>query len=364
MRLFLKPNDTFFFRDGRPFTRGEQTEGYSIEMPFPSTVTGAFRTAYIAFCADLAEFGNEELKSVIGTKESLNGASIQLKGVFLGNANGQLYYPIPRDMVSEKKSANMKLHPLSIASPVNSFSSNSASELSTLLTWNNTDIQVEHAGGYISCDNLRRYLLGETQSLTSEGSDFVLDEPKVGITRSHKTLATVEGMLYRINMKRFCKFEFGFIVDIDGIDKLPRNGLIKLGGEGKSFVYRETAQNADILSHEDRIKIQDRICKSREFKLYLATPAIFDAGWQPKYLHQDIELITAAVGNYVTVSGWDVAHNRPKEAFRAVPTGSVYYYRLINGVKAETVLDCLYYKNISDQRSQEGFGLAYVGAVS
>ena len=128
-------------------------------------------------------------------------------------------------------------------------------------------------------------------------------------------------------------------------------------------MYRETSQKTDILSDGDRAKIRDRICKSREFKLYLATPAIFDAGWHPKCLHKNIKLITAAVGNYVTVGGWDVAHNRPKVAYRAVPAGSVYYYRLINGTKAETVLDCLHYKNISDQRSQEGFGLSYVGAV-
>lgn len=363
MRLFLKPNDTFFFRDGKPFTRGEQTEGYSIEMPFPATVTGAFRTAYIAFCADLTDFANEELKSIIGTKESLEGASIQLKGVFLGSGNGQLYYQTPRDLVSEKKTANTKLFPLSIASPDNSFASNSPLELPKLLTWNNTKMQVEHSSGYVSGDNLRQYLLGDTQSLTSEGSDFIMDEPKVGITRSYKTLATVEGMLYRINMKRFRKSEFGFIVDIDGIDGLPQNGLIKLGGEGKSFVYQETAQRTDILLDEDCAKIRDRICKSREFKLYLATPAIFDAGWYPKCLHQDIKLITAAVGNYVTVGGWDVAHNRPKVAYQAVPAGSVYYYQLNNGAKVETVLDCLHYKNISDQRSQEGFGLSYVGAV-
>ena len=71
MRLFLKPNDTFFFRDGRPFTRGEQSEGYSIETPFPSTVMGALRTAYIAFCGDMTQFANDQMKSVIGTKDSL-----------------------------------------------------------------------------------------------------------------------------------------------------------------------------------------------------------------------------------------------------------------------------------------------------
>ena len=362
MRLFLKPNDTFFFRDGRPFTRGEQTEGYSIETPFPSTVMGALRTAYIAFCGDMTEFTSGQMKSVIGTKQSLAGASIQIKGVFLGHGDGSLYYPTPRDLVSEKKSESAKLYPLSIESQRDTFSS--SSKLSTLLTWNNSEMQVEHAGGYISCDNLRKYLIGETSCLTSEKSEFIIDEPKVGITRSHRTLATEEGMLYRINMKRFRNSEFGFVVDVDGIDQLPKSALIKLGGEGKGFTYREISQKPDPLLTDDCAKIQKMVRDSGKFKLYLATHAIFDDGWLPKCLHGDIELITAAVGNYVTIGGWDVAHRRPKGAYRAVPAGSVYYFRLINGTKAETVLDCLHYKNISDQRTQEGFGLAYVGAVS
>ena len=365
MRLFLKPNDTFFFRDGRPFTRGEQSEGYSIETPFPSTVMGALRTAYIAFCGDMTQFANEQkqMKSVIGTKQSLAGASIQIKGVFLGRSGGSLYYPTPRDLVSEKKSGSATLYPLSMESQSDTFSSNSNSKLSALLTWNDPTMQVEHAGGYISCDNLRKYLLGETSGLTSEKSGFIIDESKVGITRSHKTLATDEGMLYRINMKRFSDSEFGFVVDVDGIDRLPKSALIKLGGEGKSFTYRVTSQKTDPISADDRSTIRDMVRDSGKFKLYLATHAIFDDGWLPKCFHGDIELITAAVGNYVAVGGWDVAHHRAKKAYRAVPAGSVYYFRLINAEKTDAILECLHYKNIGDQRTQEGFSLAYVGAV-
>ena len=363
MRLFLKPNDTFFFRDGRPFTRGEQSEGYSIETPFPSTVMGALRTAYIAFCGDMAQFASKQMKSVIGTKRSLSGASIQVKGVFLGRNGGSLYYPTPRDLVSEKKSGSATLYPLSMESQSSTFSSNSKSELSNLLTWNDPTMQVEHAGGYISCDSLRKYLLGKTSGLTSENSGFIIDEPKVGITRSHKTLTVDEGMLYRINMKRFSDSGLGFVVDVNGIDPLPKSALIKLGGEGKGFTYRDTSQKSDPLLPSDRVRILNMVAESEKFKLYLATPAIFNEGWLPKDLHKGIELITAAIGNYVTVGGWEVANGSPKKAYRAVPAGSVYYFRLINDTKAETVLDCLHYKNIGDQRTQEGFGLAYVGAV-
>ena len=362
MKLFLKPNDTFFFRDGRPFTRGEQSEGYSIETPFPSTVMGALRTAYIAFCGNMTQFANEQMKSVIGTKGSLTDASIQIKGVFLGRGNESIYYPTPRDLVSEKKSESTTLYPLSMESQSDTFPPNS--KLSTLLTWNNSAMQVEHAGGHISCDNLRKYLLGGTSGLTSEKSGFIIDEPKVGITRSHKTLATDEGMLYRINMKRFSDSEFGFVVDVDGIDQFPKSALIKLGGEGKGFTYRVASQKTDPISAADHSAIRDIVRESGKFKLYLATHAIFDNGWLPKCFHGDIELITAAVGNYLTIGGWEVADRSPKKAYRAVPAGSVYYFRLVNGADVDAILDCLHYRNIGDQRTQEGFGLVYVGAIS
>lgn len=362
MRLFLKPNDTFFFRDGRPFTRGQQSEGYSIETPFPSTVMGALRTAYIAFRGDMAQFTSDKMKSVIGTKGSLLGASIQIKGVFLGRGNESLYYPTSRDLVSEKKSESATLYPLSMESQSDTFSSNS--KLSTFLTWNNSAVQVEHTGGYISCDSLRKYLLGETSGLTSENSGFIIDEPKVGITRNHNTLTAAEGMLYRINMKRFSNSELGFVVDVEGIDRFPKSAMIKLGGEGKSFTCSETSQEPDPLSDDDLTTLRKRVFNSGKFKLYLATPAIFKEGWYPTELHKDIELITAAVGNYVAVGGWDVAQGRPKATYRAVPAGSVYYFQVINDAKTDTILDCLHYKNIGDQRTQEGFGLAYVGAMS
>lgn len=363
MRLFLKPNDTFFFRDGRPFTQGQQSEGYSIETPFPSTVMGALRTAYIAFCGDMTQFANEqqEMKSVIGTKQSLTGASIHIKGVFLGRKKGSLYYITPRDLVSEKKSENPALSLLS-ESQSDAFSSNS--KVSTLLTWDKSEVQVEHPGGYISSDNLRKYLLADPESLTSEKSNFIVDEPKVGITRNPNTLAAAEGMLYRLNMKRFTDSELGFVVDVDGIDRLPQSALIKLGGEAKGFTYSETSQRPDPLLDNDLTALQDRVSSSKKFKLYLATPAIFNEGWFPTELHKDIELVTAAVGSYVTVGGWDVAQGRPKSTYRAVPAGSVYYFRLINSADVDAILNCLHYKNIGDQRTQEGFGLTYVGAVS
>jgi CRISPR-associated protein Cmr3 len=382
MQLFLEANDTFFFRDGRPFTRGEQSEGYSIFPPFPSTVMGALRSAWIAHNGGLGEFSAGKMKRAIGTKESLNGASIQIKGVFLGRRGTDLYFPIPRDLVVEKKSKDpTRLYSLSLTADSGS-SSNAKLPLSlTFVAPDAPDITVDQSSGLVTSETLRSYLLGEDGDLQSEAFDFLIDEPKVGITRNLKTLTTVDGMLYRIDMKRFKNSEYGLIVDVEGIDEFSDGKLIKLGGEGKSFVVQNSELTSDPLSVAERAKIKRAIEESGLFKLYLATPAIFDQGWLPSWIRSNdslngdiltrnasrisMKLMTAAVGNYITIGGWDVANTRPKAAYRAVPAGSVYYFELRNGTKAEDVFDHFHSQNISDraQSKQEGFGLAYVGTV-
>ena len=236
MILFLQPTDTFFFRDGRPFTKGEQSEGYSIFPPFPSTVLGALRTAYIAENGGLADFSAGKMKSAIGTKCSLNGASIQIKGVFLGRREIDLYYPMPKDLVSMKASDDCKLHPLTVESS-GDFDSNS--KLSTHLIWNIPKQQVELESSKMLPQSVcRKYLAGDTDNICFDKADFVIDEPKVGIARNRNTMTAEEGMLYRINMKRFDDTpnasQLGFVVDCEGVS-FPDSGMLKLGGEGKSL---------------------------------------------------------------------------------------------------------------------------------
>lgn len=375
MILFLQPTDTFFFRDGRPFTKGEQSEGYSIFPPFPSTVLGALRTAYIAENGGLADFNAGKMKSAIGTKCSLDDASIQIKGVFLGNSNLELYYPIPKDLVSKKDANDCKLHTLTVESSAD-FDSNS--KLSNNLIWNIPKEQVEQESSSVLMQSVcREYLSGYTDNLIFEKTNFVIDEPKVGIARSRETMTAEEGMLYRINMKRFDDTpnapQLGFVVNCGGIS-FPDNGMVKLGGEGKAFTYCHTTHIPDPLDEEYRKEIQELIQETQMFKLYLVTPTIFTQGWLPDWIQShdlrsepssqiSLELITAAVGNYVTIGGWDVANTRPKPAYRAVPAGSVYYFRLRDSTTAEEIFNHFHYKNVSDYSKQEGFGLALVGAI-
>lgn len=54
MIIEMKPLDTLFFRDSKPFSRGEDTWADTIFPPYPSTVYGALRTAW--FKQNIKEF--------------------------------------------------------------------------------------------------------------------------------------------------------------------------------------------------------------------------------------------------------------------------------------------------------------------
>ena len=58
MLIKLDPLDTLFFRDGKPFSMGEETWGNCIFPPSPSVIYGALRTAYFSNHIDLLEKAN------------------------------------------------------------------------------------------------------------------------------------------------------------------------------------------------------------------------------------------------------------------------------------------------------------------
>ena len=396
MRLFLQPNDTFFFRDGRPFTKGEQSEGYSIFPPLPSTILGALRTAYIAEQGDLPSFyaGNGKIAKIIGTPEPDSLGSMQLKGVFIADRKSGIYYPIPYDLVTKKEAKRKeeinKLYKLESSpeklesSPeIRNFISNSP--LNHHLRWDEDDEDVEsEISGRLRHLYIRQYLLGKQKTFRlSPIENFVCDEPKIGIERDYNTSTSKDNMLYRINMRRFqSKFldmsELGLVVDYKCDKELPTNGLLKLGGEGKSFSHKKSCHNPDPLAtKKDMDDLKEAIRSSGAFKLYFATPAIFDRGWLPKWIHKNtdkntynakykslsFELRTAAVGKPIAIGGWDMKKNMPKPTRQAMPAGSVYYFKIPDDICVDTIIKTFHYKNISDRQAKEGFGLCFVGVA-
>ncbi len=385
MKLFLQPTDTFFFRDGRPFTKGEQSEGHSIFPPLPSTILGALRSAYIAEFGDLSRFYSGEMRETIGTPGSLCKA-IRLRGVFLANDRGsrlETFFPAALDLISRKderrgNGAPPSLHRL--APRRRNFASNGTIDYP--LSWSTSESIESDADGLLDMGAVSRYLRGhDTTLLLTERATLIEREPKIGIARNRETLSSEEQMLYRIEMSRFKNNDgsYGFVADYECPQSLPQRGLLKLGGEGKCFVYR----NIDIALDMDRLSshietVKAAIQSTGRFKLYFATPTIFQQGWLPSWLDRDtlagaypigvaspisLKLITAAVGKPVPVGGWDMARGEAKPTYRAVPAGSVYHFELLDRDRIDDLISAFHYQNISDERSEEGFGLALIGVA-
>ena len=382
MKLFLQPNDTFFFRDGRPFTKGEQSEGHSIFPPLPSTVLGALRSAYIAELGDLSLFYSGGMRDTIGTPESLCNA-IRLRGVFLADNRGdrtEMFFPLPLDLIykkAEKEDNSTALHLL--APKRRNFASTGTIDYP--LTWWSTSESIDSdADGLLRLGAIQRYLQGNDTSLRlTDRATLIEPEPKIGIARSRVTLSSEDHMLYRIDMSRFKTRDgnYGFVVDYECPENLPQKGLLKLGGEGKSFAYQNIVSDGNPLSsHLETVTAV--IQSTGRFKLYFVTPAIFKQGWLPSWLDKNtfsgaypiepaasipLQLITAAVGKSVPVGGWDMAKGQAKPTWRAVPAGSVYYFELLDRDRIDDLIAAFHYQNISDERTEEGFGLSLMGIV-
>jgi CRISPR-associated protein Cmr3 len=113
--------------------------------------------------------------------------------------------------------------------------------------------------------------------------------------------------------------------------------------------------------------------------MILATPAIFHGGWKPGWLNEngtgkipgtdcEVQLVSAVVDRWQAVSGYSYdngnGNRREKPIRRAVPSGSVYFFRLTEdspGLDARAVW--LEPVNGTDdgQASRDGFGLAIWG---
>lgn len=386
MMIAITPLDTLFFRDGRPFSMGDDTWADGIFPPLPSTIYGTMRSAYIACKGSLEKFREGAMRCQIGTHDNEHG-NFRIKGIFIQSGN-DVFFPLPRDLVKDEHHENTdsknRAYNMGMKTPENLFFTNSITP--NLVFPKNTENAESVDGGFIDEITIGKYLNAQANDFGySHVHEFVSVEPKIGIKRSNVTHTAEEGHLYRVGMNRLAQInsdksinEVSILVDYDGLDDFSDNGMVRPGGEAKSAVIKKVNTfKIPELSRESKARIDE----DKKFKLYFATPAIFKYGWLPDGMDSKtliwekngcrLKLLTAAIGKPVMVGGWDMAKNKPKPMRRAVPAGSVYYFEILAG-DADSVVNTFHYpkdknpkdKNISDFGAQEGFGLCLVGVIS
>ncbi|MBC7248562.1 MAG: type III-B CRISPR module-associated protein Cmr3 [Actinobacteria bacterium] len=396
MMFEITPFDPLFFRDGKPFTMGDEAMAGSVFPPPPSTVYGALRSAYIAYNGGLERFAAGEMKEAVGTPEE--PGSFALKGVFLRMGEETLL-PAPLDLGREKdpndpnrKNLLLRLEPAPKKSLPCLLPPNRDMEL--MLLPQSGSLMKDSSGYFISLSSFREYLKCAASDYHGYPlHDVVMQEPKLGIKRDAATHASQEGFLYRVNMHRLgfrnrdgSITSSSFLVDCEGANDYPDGFFVRLGGDGKPCTVRKlNGVEQPRSSKQESNDIKSRIKQSKRFKLYLATHAIFKNGWLPSlFLGRGergaielvdrgergkiepaglrLRLLYAGIGKPLHIGGWDVHRNVPKPMRRAVPAGSVYYFEILEG-DIEEVLRRFDYANISDDCPEQGFGLSFVGAM-
>lgn len=369
MKIFIEPNDVLMFRDGKPFSGGDDHYARGIFPPFPSTFYGAIRSKILSEIYPQYESYKEgkipeEVKKEIGTP-SVHGSLYVNSFLIARRINGIVHpvFPVPKDIVNIKGREEDRF----ILKPEERLSDRIKSNFpfsSLTPLWIKSERPMEDINGFLSMEMMNKYLHEDVPDDIIKVDEIYQKDERVGIgkDRVRKTAAT--GLLYSVEYLRL-KEDVGFLIELNGAKSLPKEGLLRLGGDHRSAFYRETS-----FAMPDMEMVKQKIKDSKRFKVILLTPAIFNNGWIPDWLDNKsgegeikgifLRLVSSVIGKPVHVGGFDLVNRRPKEMKKAVPPGSVYYFELKNGSMDE-VFNTFWLKSISTEKQNEGFGITFIG---
>lgn len=369
MRIFIEPNDVLMFRDGKPFSGGDDHYARGMFPPSPSTFYGAIRSKILSEVFPQYESVREqnlpdEVEREIGTPTTYG--SITITNFLLAQRTTmeiQPFFPAPKDLVRIKgKDEFSVLSPRSDVSEKMRFNFFKP-VLSPL--WLADGRPLEEASGFLSTGMLNKYLVGEVPEAVIASTSLYEREERVGIKKDRVRRSAATGALYSVEYFRL-KEGVGFVLELIGVSNFPEKGLLRLGGDHRSAYYEKATFPMPQME-----TVMRKVAANKRFKLILLTPALFNSGWLPDWINKEtgkgqisgleLQLISAAIGKPVPIGGFDLVKGIPKEMKKAVPGGSVYSFELRNGEAAEEVFNSFWLKSISSEKQQEGFGITIIG---
>lgn len=383
MKLFIEPNDVLMFRDGRPFAGGDDHFARGTFPPSPATIYGALRSHILSH--HWSEFDNfkndqrqipENVKKEIGTPDELGSLALCQFTLAIKNGNGvEQMFPMPKDVVMEKGSSPCpslakrgisEKEELYILNPTSFSGIKTITDIPQGLSnmWHPSEKAMEAASGFLSSKEMSEYLLGKSPSERTPPDKLFDTEERTGIQKSRKTRSVETGRLYSVEYFRLSEHT-GFAIEVGNTELLLPSGILRLGGDNRSARYATESWNEILVD-----QIKKKIAETKHFKLVLTTPAIFKKGWLPDWINTDtkqgwingisVKLTGACVGKPIGIGGYDFVKNQPKVMKKAVPAGSLYYFGLTEG-DVDSLFENVWLKSISDEKTQEGFGITLIG---
>ncbi|KUO70793.1 MAG: hypothetical protein APF81_12730 [Desulfosporosinus sp. BRH_c37] len=401
-QLLLQPVDTFFFRNHKNFTPGENATATTIFPPRPGTIYGALRSAYIHCKSDFSTFAqgsDQDLKEWMGTPRK--AGQFTLRGCLM-HINNHTLLPLPLDYQVVKTTNNNNPQNRSmdkpLVEPFQEIADEKAERAYPLILKNDNDpasdgreyrlygVSVDKssssAGALVGLDQWKQEIVNRTGLTIYRSSRFIEDEDKLGITRDWETKTAREGMVYQIKMSRFKTSEdsgesirkipesSGFLAVCNKTPAFSSVPYLRLGGKNRPWTLHELKEDFNLFTSSEEKEIIGQIEKSGIARLILLSPAIWTE--QSAYylreearfrVNQELEfpILTEAIGRLTLVGGWDIARNAPKPRMQAVPAGTVLYLQVAKE-QARKLVMAVKDAVLSDELGYEGYGWAVCGA--
>lgn len=333
---FIRPLDVLFFRTNKLF--GEAGQHGEIQMPpWPSVIAGAIRSRMLAdYNIDINDFIEngplpDPLSTILGTTSDPGSFRIAWFSIAkIAQNTIEPFIPLPADLYTHSEEDRiLYIKPQKLPERL---SSSCVTDMVAVLKQN--EVKKPQTNLWLNTEGLKAYLHGELLNKKRhavETGRLWNRDMRLGIALDPQRRVAETGRIYTSEII-VMKPDAGFVVSIDGADgMIPYDGLIRFGGDGRG---------AEIQKREFPVPEPDwdRIGLEKQFRIILTTPGLFKEGWLLSGMDDrgvtwygpdgvTARLVSAVVPRHKVVSGWNLATNVPKPAIRAVPPGSVYWFK-------------------------------------
>jgi len=230
----FKPVDTLFFKGAEPMSMGEDHTSSSMFPPFPNTIMGAIRTAYLKqHRINFNDYGKGKVDAKIHDDigEAGKDATFSIIGPFF-KKNNNYYIPAPYNWYMDKKDQDNKEILVTKSEKIES----SLIKSSENIYWAKGGGELISIGGrWVNINDLYQNI--NTIDLLSI-DDFADLEARTGIQLEDNRRIVKEGHLYSFSHRRLkdgVELVFGIDREID----IEDSGVLKLGGEQRFGMYQK-----------------------------------------------------------------------------------------------------------------------------
>ena len=313
----LEALDTLFFRDGKPFTMGEDNYVSSSKLPYPSVFWGSLFSSLL----------------FSGKVTTADKSKLSINAIYLYNETTKdILLPAPADLFVDKKGKV-------------AFDTTEQYQLIENPHYKGNKVMTNDMQGIVMIDAewieqpTDNYILASAFSSSYSNmqllhtidmleNDFVKSNNKIGIGRNKEMRVAEEGMLYRINMQEYGR-EWSFLIDYELTDvEMPSNGILRLGGEGKMATFKVLDKTPYAIQELNNTQntIRKELINKEFFKIVFGSPLVYNGreAITQIFTHEDITLVSAVMGKPISIGGFDVEKQQPKPMIKGLAAGCVF----------------------------------------